>query len=331
MAEYIDFRHVKAAADFTAVLAHYGIELKGAGEERRALCPFHDDDEPSLSINVDKRVYHCFGCDERGNVLEFVAAMEETDNLREAARKLAEICQTTLAPERERSGARKSGGSRRRGGRKQEEKKEPPAREREAATENKPLTFKLKLNPEHPYGAERGLSPEIIDAFGMGYCSRGMMAGRWCVPIHNEQGELVAYAGRWVDDELPEDTARYLLPPEFNKSRVLFNLDALDRPELVVVVEGYFGAVRLHELGVPVVSVMGNSISKEQVELLKRAGVERVALMFDGDDAGRTAAERVVPPLARQFFVRDAVLPEGTQPDTVGEEWVRQWIEVLGL
>ena len=77
------------------------------------------------------------------------------------------------------------------------------------------------------------------------------MRGRWCIPVHDEEGEIVAYAGRWVDGKPPKGTARYLLPKEFNKSLVLFNLNRIEEPEHVVIVEGYFGAMRLHELDMP--------------------------------------------------------------------------------
>ena len=91
MGQFIDFSYIKQHADFEVVLAHYNIELEGRGKERRALCPFHDDSEPSLSVNIERRVYNCFGCHEKGNVLEFVAVMEEVDDLRSAAVKLGKF------------------------------------------------------------------------------------------------------------------------------------------------------------------------------------------------------------------------------------------------
>ncbi len=83
----------------------------------------------------------------------------------------------------------------------------------ERPSPNEPLSFALKLDGEHPYGEERGVSAEAIEHFQMGFCDRGMMKGRWCFPIHNPDGEVVAYAGRWVDDDLPEGVTRYLLLP----------------------------------------------------------------------------------------------------------------------
>jgi DNA primase len=104
----------------------------------------------------------------------------------------------------------------------------------------------------------------------------------------------------------------------------LFNLSRLARPvEHVVVVEGFFGAMRLHGLGVPVVALMGSSISAEQASLLRDAGVVRVSLMLDGDAPGRAAALTMLPVLARSFFVRTFELPDGQQPDAVDEAVLR--------
>ena len=175
---------------------------------------------------------------------------------------------------------------------------------------NEPLSFALKLDGEHPYGEERGVSAEAIGHFQMGFCERGMMKGRWCFPIHNPDGEVVAYAGRWVDKELPKGVTRYLLPPKFAKSHELFNLHRAIAwgADHVTIVEGYFGAVRMHMLRMPTVALMGTSISEEQVELLVQAGVQRATLLLDGDDAGRQACERVLPHLARKLFVRVGML-----------------------
>ena len=93
------------------------------------------------------------------------------------------------------------------------------------------------------------------------------MLGRICVPIHNATGELVAYAGRWPGDP-PEGTERWLLPPGFHKALELWNLHRVKHCKHLVVVEGFFDAIRLHSLRVPAVALMGSSISEEQVALL---------------------------------------------------------------
>ena len=184
---------------------------------------------------------------------------------------------------------------------------------------NPPLTFALKLDPEHPYLRERGLSAELVAEFGLGYCKRGTMAGRVCIPVHNARGELVAYAGRWPGEDVPEGEGKYKLPAKFEKSRVLFNLHRTAPDEHLVLVEGYWSTMRLHALGVPVASPMGWSVSPEQVALLHERGVRFLTLLLDGDDAGRRARERVVPDLAAAFFVRAPLLLDGQKPDTVPE------------
>src|SRR3954452_19440933 len=94
----VDFEAIKARADFRAVLAHYGLELLGQGEQAKIRCPFHDDERPSCSVNLERRIFHCHAgsCGAKGNVLEFVHHMETRDgaivSLREAAVKLAGIC-----------------------------------------------------------------------------------------------------------------------------------------------------------------------------------------------------------------------------------------------
>ena len=188
------------------------------------------------------------------------------------------------------------------------------------------MTFTLKLDPDHPYLAERGLSPERVAFFGLGYCSRGVMAGRICIPIHNEQGELVAYAGRWPGDDLPEGEERYKLPAKFEKSRVLYNLNRVVAGEHIVLVEGYWSVFRLHTLGIPVAALMGWSVSPEQIALLRDHGTRFVTLLFDGDETGRRARDKALPELASAFFVKAPLLPDGEKPDTLLEAELRKLV-----
>lgn len=327
--QYIDFAYVKEHASFEPVLAHYSLKLVGKGTQRSVLCPFHRERSPSCKIELERKIFHCFGCGEKGNLLEFVAKLEAAD-LRTAAEKTAAICGIDLAPPRQNE--RKQTGSR---GRTKAPSKTSSRRTRRApapraepvvpeAPINPPLTFTLKLDPEHPYLKARGLSAGQIEEFGLGYCSRGLMAGRICVPIHDTAGALVAYAGRWAEAEPPEDVERYLLPPKFEKSRVLFNLHRLEDVRHVVLVEGYWSVFRLHALGIPVASLMGWSIGEAQIALLRERGTEFVTALLDGDEAGARARERIVPDLASSFFVRAPILPDGEKPDTLAEPLLRE-------
>ncbi len=323
---YVDFAFVKANASFEKIAAAYNLTLTGAGTERAVLCPFHRETKASCKINLEKRIFHCFGCGERGNVLEFVARLlgDEAD-LRAAALNIAEICNIPPAPprgNRAKSRKRPQGAAREAGAAQISSKPETAASEARGAPGepvNPPLAFRLKLDPGHPYSSARGLSPDVVETFGLGYCSRGMMGGRVCVPIHNEHGELVAYAGRFASDEVPEGEERYKLPAKFRKSAVLYNLHRAAHGEHLVLVEGYWSAIRLHTLGVPVAALMGSSISEEQIALLCYRGLRFVTLLLDGDEAGRKAREKALPELAHSFFVRAPLLPVGQKPDTLPE------------
>lgn len=83
---------------------------------------------------------------------------------------------------------------------------------------NGSLPFALKLDPTHPYLIERGLDPELVGLFGLDFCSQGSTAGRICIPIPNEQGQLVAYAGRWPGDEVPEGEEHHKLPAKSRRA-----------------------------------------------------------------------------------------------------------------
>ena len=327
MAPYIDFAWVKENASFERVLAHYKLALRGRGAQRSILCPFHPDKRPSLRVELDKAVFHCFSCGAKGNLLEFVARMGGApEDLRTAAEKIADICKIPLAPPRRGTPAEKPAAApkARRG---VKPAPAPASEPMSAAPVNPPLTFQLKLDSTHPYLVERGLSAEQVAEFGLGYCSRGSMAGRICFPIHNSAGELVAYAGRWASEDLPEDVERYLLPAKFEKSRVLYNLHRVRDAEHVVLVEGYWSAIRLHALGVPAVALMGWSISPEQIALLRDRGTRYLTVLWDGDEAGARARERALPDLASAFFVRAPILPDGEKPDTLPEPALRQLVE----
>jgi DNA primase len=140
---------------------------------------------------------------------------------------------------------------------------------------NPPLKFAFKhLDNRHPYlTQDRGLREPTIDAFGLGHhVGKGIMHNRICIPIHNEHGELVAYAGRWPADEgWPEGSDKYMIPPGFRKSKLLFNLHRAREhaAEGLIVVEGFFTVFEFWQRGRKnVVALMGSSMSAEQERLI---------------------------------------------------------------
>lgn len=363
MANWVDFKTVRAALDFRAILAHYDIEEHGSGDQFKIICPFHNDHKPSCGINLKKQVYHCFACGAGGNALDFVAHMEGYDpevprELRKAALAAAEIFGIEDALSRPSKGQGKAKAKpkakaspkpkAKQAKAKAEPKRAKPKQMAKVANDNiageqgeveqakaekgreaanAPLTFKLDLNPSHEFIAERGFAPMLIEAFGIGFQDKGMMANRICFPIHNAEGELVAYSGRWASGDLPDDVPRYLLPPKFKKNLELFNLHRVlaERGEgcdTVVVVEGFWSVLRLHDAGVPCVSTFGDSVSKAQADLLVQHGITKAILIFDGDEGGRMGTKTSLPILAERLFVKSLALEDGIKPDTMSEEVV---------
>lgn len=316
--DWVDFKTVKQNVTIQQVLDRYEINwLRKTGDNLRGKCPIHKGEgERTFHVSLAKNAFHCFSCHAKGNVLDLVAALEKV-SVREAALKLQEWFL---------GGAAASGEGEREAG---PEKSAPalpgePEKATEPAVVNPPLTFQLRVGAGHEYGQSRGLTRETLEYFGAGLClSKGMFAGRFVVPLHDEQGRLVGYAGRSIDGKEP----KYLFPSGekgFHKKYLLFNLHRAlkeasgDDP--VVVVEGFIGCMRVKEAaGFPCVAIMGSSLSEEQEELLVEH-FNRVVLLFDGDDAGRAAAEDCVRRLARKIFVRAIYLADGKQPDILTTE-----------
>jgi DNA primase len=169
------------------------------------------------------------------------------------------------------------------------------------SVENKPLGFALKVDPSpHPYLTARTISPETASHFAVGYFSgRGSMHNRIVFPVHNERGELVAYAGRAIDETEP----KYKFPSGFHKIE-LWNLHrvlALDpKPKRAIVVEGFFDTIRIHQAGFPhVVALMGSSMSERQENFSYRTSKESF-LRSMMNDAGKRATNEIALRLARR-------------------------------
>lgn len=321
--DWIDFKAVREAARFEQVLEHYGVEVEKKGSEYVASCPFHEESKPSFRMNVEKQVFHCFGCGAKGNVLDFIAKKEGC-SIKDAALSLGGTLGiqvdkksrpgATSRAEKSPQGQKKDEGVTEAS--KAETERVPPATDKEV---NRPLTFTLKLDPAHPYLKERGVTSELADVFGIGACSKGLLKERIAIPIHDDAGNLVAYMGRWPG-EPPEGEERYKLPPGFKKSLVLFNLHRVKSAEHLAIVEGCWSVLRLHSLGLPSVALLGRDLSPRQEALLRWSNAKHITLLLDGDAPGRQAAQELLPRLAHWFFVRVAELPDGTEPDTVPTE-----------
>ncbi len=335
----VDFRAVREAVSMERILEHYGLlePMKRSGDSLSGCCPLHQGSNPTqFRVSISKNLWNCFGqCRHGGNVIDFIARKEGISAYA-GAQKAIEWFQ--LPPEQVYTEKSDDKPPVARSSPEPSVRSKPSARStptpqpspettKSTTGPNPPLKFRLeKLQQEHPYLMERGLSPETLAEFGVGFCSKGMMADRIAIPIRDPDGQVVAYAGRWPG-EAPEGTPKYKLPPGFRKSLELFNLDSARREPTetpLIVVEGFFDAMKLVELGHrKVVALMGSSLSTAQEELIRRHTTpdSRILVMLDEDEAGRAARDDVATRLARFAFVRiHAFEEEGRQPEHLNAE-----------
>ena len=281
-------------------------------------CPIHQGDgADSFHVSTEKNAFHCFSCQAKGNVLDFVAAMEKC-SVRDAGLKLqtwfsvAAVGQPPLPATK-------------------------PAEVSELVTEkvgdrgerNKPLGFRLQgIDYLHPYLARRGVDPETAEYFGIGFfAGKGSMSGRIVIPIENENGELVAYAGRSIDGTEP----KYKLPAGFKKSQVLYNLARAleeDSTGVVVLVEGFFDCIKVVLAEHVCVALMGCSLSDEQEAQLV-ARFRQVVVLLDGDHSGRKAAGEIAGRLAQKLWVRVVDVPDGKQPDELSTQELQELLRTI--
>lgn len=313
--QWVDFRAVKDVVTMQMALDHYGIHwLRASGQELRGKCPIHQGEgDRTFHVNTHKNAFNCFSCKAHGNVLDFVAAMERC-TVRDAALKLAEwfsIESSAARPARPQAKPKPSA------------KKPAP---RTLAEINPPMKFELRVDSSHEYGLQRGLTKETQERFGAGLClSKGTFAGRYLIPLHDEEGRLVGYAGRSLDDSEP----KYLFPsPEkgFSKSHLVFNLhrvaSSAGADDPVVVVKGFFACMKLAQAGYHAVSLLEASLSDLQEDLLV-SNFGQLVLLLDGDAAGKRATEDCLRRLARRAFVHAIDLSDGERADQFSTEELR--------
>jgi DNA primase len=315
------------------------VELKRAGAEFQARCPFHDEKTPSFTVSPKKQFYHCFGCGAHGSAIGFLMQYEGFEFL-DAVEELARSAGLQV-PRTETGHTRAGTGL-------YEIMDAADRYFRERLPENEQAVDYLK---------GRGLSGEICRDFGIGYAPAGwdglistlgtdeekrtllMQAGllsegkskrydkfrdRIMFPIHDRRGRVIAFGGRALGDDGP----KYLNSPEtelFHKGRELYGLylarQRVGRLESIIVVEGYTDVVALAQAGLRnAVATLGTATTPDQAAILFRAA-DTVVFCFDGDEAGRKAAWRALqatlPKLREGLQARFLFLPEGEDPDSL--------------
>lgn len=339
-----DVDRVRAATDLVALIGEH-VKLTPKGREHVGLCPFHDDRSPSMHVVTHKGdgFYKCFACGASGDCYTFVKEYHRVD-FGEALRMLADRAGIPLTPRR---GERSGGDGPDRGDLIEACRFAAEFFQQTLAHQTKGATGREVVE-------RRGISPEMIEAFGIGYAPpgfdnlRGRLAGdagaeraavaagllrkrdgggsydafrnRLIFPIRDDLGRPIAFGARAI---APDDEPKYLNSPEtriFSKSQTLYGLDRARRAivdaGLAIVTEGYTDVVACHQAGVEnVVGTLGTALTDGHAQRLSRL-CRDVVLVFDGDEAGQRAADRAVAVFFRAAVdVRVCVLPGGADPD----------------
>lgn len=339
--------------DIVAIISEH-VPLKKSGKDYKGCCPFHQEKTPSFMVSPTKRIFHCFGCSEGGNVFGFLMKIDKL-TFPEAVRKLADRAGVSL-----------------------EEKGVSRGPDRSVYYRiNKYVAWyfaeNLKRAPQGiaaRYLEKRGLTPETVEIFQLGYAPDGwqglvdfleekrvpltqaaelglirprkegngyydLFRNRLMFPIIDDEGRVAGFGGRRLSDA-DANEAKYINSPEspvYHKGHGVYGLfqskkAARESGELILV-EGYLDLIRLYQTGIRnVVAPLGTALTLAQVKHLARFA-EKFVVMFDGDSAGLKALLRSVPIFVEAgFHPRVLPLPQGEDPDTyvakVGASVLRQ-------
>ena len=342
-----------ARADIVEVIGRR-VQLKKAGREFKACCPFHDEKTPSFTVSPGKGFYHCFGCGMHGTAIGFLMEYDHMSFV-EAIESLA----STMGVDVPRNESDK------------------PARRYDElfsliSSVDKHWQAELRNHPiAIEYLKQRGIDGETARRFGIGFAPDGwsnvldkfgktpeavdrlLATGliirkdngkhydrfreRIMFPIRDQRGRCIGFGGRAIGDNEP----KYLNSPEtvlFHKGRELYGLfearQALRQIDRLVVVEGYMDVVALVRHGIEfTTATLGTATTSDHLNRLFRI-TENVVFCFDGDRAGKAAAwralENALPQIREGRQISFVFLPEDHDPDTyVNEHGAEAFVEAV--
>lgn len=327
---------IKSRLDIVDVISDY-IELKKAGLNFKANCPFHSEKTPSFMVSQNKQIFHCFGCNAGGDIFGFVMKYENI-TFQEALKLLAKKAGVKLSEYKF-------------------EKDLTEKKDKLNAVQKEALNFYKKSLKEskkaREYLKSRNISNEMIDIFSLGYAYKewkllynhlrgkgfedsiitqaglvfsgdkglfDIFRDRVIFPIFNIHGEPIGFGGRAMDDTMP----KYLNTPEtllFKKSETLYGLniakDEIRKKDYVIIVEGYFDVIMCRQHGfLNVVAPLGTALTSGHIKKIGRF-TKKIVLVFDNDAAGVAAAKRSIATINEPGFkCKVLLLPEGDDPDS---------------
>ncbi|MCS7192772.1 MAG: DNA primase [Armatimonadetes bacterium] len=346
MSETNIVRLIREQANIVEVVGAY-IRLLPAGKNYKALCPFHQDKNPSFFVSPEKGLWHCFGCGSGGDVIDFIQRIEGLtfiEAVAKLARQLGIRWQPSVAT-----------------------KREDWTKERllqlnwwavgffervlwasEVGEKARLYLFQRQISTTTARLFRLGYAPASWDALAKAaedsafQVSEFLQAGlvqrvrdssevidrfrdRLIFPIFNSQGEPIGFGGRILGDGEP----KYLNTPEtpiFQKRKVLYGLNlalnSIREKGEVILVEGYMDAISLHQAGFTnTVATMGTAINADTIQILKRY-TNRIIVAYDSDSAGLNAILRSADLFRmNDMEVRFLDLPEGSDPDSFVKEF----------
>lgn len=348
---------IRSRADIVGIVGRH-VELKQAGRNWRGLCPFHDEKTPSFNVNPDRQIFHCFGCQEGGDVIGFLMKHSGL-SFPEAARQLAGELGIEIPEDGDASGGEAG----------------ITTRILEANELAQALYREALREPEgriaRAYLMSRGFDGRLADAFGIGFApSRwdavaqrlrekripaeiGVRAGllidrksgsghydrlrgRLTFPIQDVRGRVIGFGGRALE---ADQDPKYLNTPEtpvFHKRNAFYGfpdaLESIRRAGRAIVCEGYFDRIAFARAGLAeALATCGTALSAEHGQALRRRTRE-VVLVFDGDRAGQAATEKALAVLLPHGLrIRAALIPGGLDPDDFlmreGADALRQLVD----
>src|SRR2546430_5466804 len=330
---------VKAAADMIAVVSGR-TQLRKTGGRYLGRCPFHEERTPSFSVNATDKLYYCFGCGAKGDLITFVRETEQLDFAAAiewlAGRFNVQIEYEETSPQQD--------------ARRRRRERLLELLDAAASFYERYLWDSQAGSLARDYLAGRGLGEEVCREYRLGLplggttltrkaLERGFTReelvaaglinrrgndyffGRLLFPLADARGRVLGFQARKLREDDPLK-AKYVNSPEgelFRKGDLLYGLDraraAIAKQERAVVVEGNPDVLALRQAGVePVVASMGTALTERQLRELSRL-TKRIVLSFDGDAAGEAATLRGMELAAAQGFdVRVVALPAGLDP-----------------
>ena len=333
---------IRVRSDIVEVISDR-VLLKKSGANYKGLCPFHSEKTPSFIVSPAKQIFHCFGCNEGGNVYQFVMKIENIsfpDSVLLLARKYginitdqkikgvnssqkntlydvnamaAEFFQRQLSDLPQGKTAREY--LRKRG-----------------ITDNIIESFKIgyastSWDGVHQFLKKKGISTDIQNSAGLikerenggGYVDR--FRERIIFTISDSEGRVVGFGGRVLNDT--DSRPKYLNSPEtlvYKKGNILYGLnitkDSIRKSKEAFLVEGYFDLITVYQHGIKnIIATSGTALTEDHARILRRY-TDTVTLVFDGDEAGRNASDRGgIVLLNGGVKVKVISLPHGNDPD----------------